>query len=77
MLVSIQRGILYSVAATGLVDDIWLAEDVDETEHMRWRYITTSDGVFRIFPGIQFVRRDLNSHQRLWYVCLLYKNFVS
>ena len=34
---------------------------------MVWKYIATSDGVLRIYPGIEVVPKDFNPILRPWY----------
>ena len=55
-----------SIAATQEVNKIWLSSLF--TDQMVWKYIATSDGVLRIYPGIEVVPKDFNPILRPWYV---------
>ena len=47
----LKMGIRDTVIATWKVDDLWLRDKTELTQYLVWRYIGTSNGVFRQTPG--------------------------
>ena len=47
----LKRGIRDTVIATWKVNDLWLRDKTELTQYLVWRYLGTSNGVFRQTPG--------------------------
>ena len=47
----LRPGIRDIVIATWKVEDLWLRDKSELTQYLVWRYIGTSNGVFRTAPG--------------------------
>ena len=61
----LKSGIRDTVIATWNVEDLWLRDKTELTQYLVWRYIGTSNGVFRITPGVmEFI--DYDPRQRPW-----------
>ena len=56
-----------TVRATWKVEDLWLREKTDLTQYLVWRYIGTSNGVFRFTPGT-IENKLYDPRQRPWSV---------
>lgn len=69
-----QTGILDTVAATAKAEEVWLQLDSDHGNSIRdyvaWRYIASSYGVMRIYPGTQIDTTGRKANQYPWYVSL-------
>ncbi|KAJ7382927.1 hypothetical protein OS493_031702 [Desmophyllum pertusum] len=59
-----------TVIATWKVEDLWLRDKTDLAQYVVWRYIGTSNGVFRITPGTVEKKR-YDPRQRPWYYTAL------
>ena len=47
----LKTGIRDTVIATWHVEGLWLRDKTELTQYLVWRYIGTSNGVFRVTPG--------------------------
>ena len=54
-----------TVIATWKVEDLWLRDKTELTQYLVWRYIGTSNGVFRTSPG-NIQAKDYDPRQRPW-----------
>ena len=54
-----------TVIATWKVEDLWLRDKTELTQYVVWRYIGTSNGIFRTTPGI-VVDKSFDPRQRSW-----------
>ena len=61
----LKSGIRDTVTATWHVDELWLREKTELTQYLVWRYIGTSNGVFRLTPGSAGDKR-FDPRQRPW-----------
>ena len=57
-----------SVAITLQANSHW--KSFHRNDAIVWRYIATSDGVLRVYPGIKVTPKFINPLQRPWYVYL-------
>ncbi|KAL9960915.1 hypothetical protein ACROYT_G034423 [Oculina patagonica] len=63
-------GIRDTVIATRKVEDIWFREKKDYTKYLVWRYVGTSNGVFRMTPGTSMAK-SFDPRKRPWYLSAL------
>lgn len=49
------------------VNSLWSADLENHKNYILWKYITTSDGTMRIFPGVQITPKALDPTLRHWY----------
>ena len=61
----LKSGIRDTVIATWNVEDLWLRDKTELTQYLVWRYIGTSNGVFRITPGVKHLIH-YDPRQRPW-----------
>jgi len=61
----LKKGIRDTVIATWKVDDLWLRDKTELTQYLVWRYIGTSNGVFRQTPG-SVTEKNYDPRQRPW-----------
>lgn len=61
----LRRDIRDTVIATWKVENLWLRDKTDLTQYLVWRYIGTSNGVFRKTPG-DVVPKTYDPRQRPW-----------
>ena len=61
---SFQPSVLDSLYITRYIDELWIGLD-NHSSHAIWRYIGTTDGVLRIYPGIQ-VPEDYDHRKMTW-----------
>ena len=54
-----------TVIATWKVEDLWLHDKTELTQYLVWRYIGTSNGVFRTSPG-HILAKDYDPRHRPW-----------
>ena len=54
-----------TVIATWKVEDLWLRDKTELTRYLVWRYIGTSNGVFRSTPG-SVQDKGYDPRQRPW-----------
>lgn len=54
-----------TVIATWKVEDLWLRDKTELTQYLVWRYIGTSNGVFRTTPG-GMEPKGYDPRQRPW-----------
>ena len=47
----LKRGVRDTVIATWKAENLWLRKKTELTQYLAWRYIGTSNGVFRKTPG--------------------------
>lgn len=66
----LRPGIRDTVIATWKVEDLWLRDKTELTQYLVWRYIGTSNGVFRILPGTA-AEKGYDHRQRPWYYTAL------
>ncbi|XP_068714497.1 VWFA and cache domain-containing protein 1-like [Montipora foliosa] len=66
----LRPGIRDTVIATWKVEDLWLRDKTELTQYLVWRYIGTSNGVFRISPGT-VSEKGYDHRQRPWYYTAL------
>jgi len=61
----LKTGIRDTVIATWHVEDLWLRDKTELTQYLVWRYIGTSNGVFRVTPGTVH-DKGYDPRQRPW-----------
>ena len=61
----LKSGIRDTVIATWHVEDLWLRGKTELTQYLVWRYIGTSNGVFRLTPG-SVQDKGYDPRQRPW-----------
>jgi len=61
----LKSGIRDTVTATWQVEDLWLRDKTELTQYLVWRYIGTSNGVFRLTPG-SVEDKGYDPRQRPW-----------
>ena len=61
----LKSGIRDTVIATWKVEDLWLRDKTELTQYLVWRYIGTSNGVFRVTPG-GVEQNGYDPRQRPW-----------
>jgi len=66
----LKSGIRDAVTATWHVQDLWLRDKTELTQYLVWRYIGTSNGVFRLTPG-SVEDKGYDPRQRPWYYTAL------
>ncbi|XP_015763441.1 PREDICTED: VWFA and cache domain-containing protein 1-like isoform X1 [Acropora digitifera] len=66
----LRPGIRDTVIATWKVEDLWLRDKSELTQYLVWRYIGTSNGVFRIAPGTASAK-GYDHRKRPWYYTAL------
>ncbi|KAL9960898.1 hypothetical protein ACROYT_G034406 [Oculina patagonica] len=59
-----------TVIATWKLEDLWLRDKTELTQYVVWRYIGTSNGVFRSTPG-GVETKSFDPRQRPWYYTAL------
>ena len=72
----VRRGIRNTAIATWKLEDNWLRVKTNLTQYLVWRYIGTSNGVFRITPG-HTLAKSYDPRKRPWYVVLFYITLFS
>ena len=70
-----KRGVLESVAATAKAEEVWLQSTGDygndshsNHDYVVWRYIASSVGIIRIYPGTQLDTTGLKASHQPWSV---------
>ena len=66
-----QRDVLKTVAATAKAEEVWLQLDGDRDgnnihDYVAWRYIASSFGVMRIYPGTQVDTKGQRVNRYPW-----------
>ena len=61
----LKMGIRDTVIATWKVEDLWLRDKTELTQYLVWRYVGTSNGVFRTTPG-GIEEKSYDPRQRPW-----------
>ena len=60
---------LESVAATARAEEVWMEADALDnhtSDYVAWRYIATSGGVIRIYPGTQLDTTGKRANRYPW-----------
>ena len=58
-------GIRDTVIASSTVENIWFREKADYTKYLSWRHFASSNGVFRITPGV-LINKSYDPTKRPW-----------
>ncbi|XP_074609260.1 VWFA and cache domain-containing protein 1-like isoform X3 [Acropora palmata] len=66
----LKRGIRDTVIATWKVENLWLRVKPELTQYLAWRFIGTSNGVFRKTPG-SVLPNNYDPRERPWYYTAL------
>jgi len=61
----LKRGIRDTVIATWKVENLWLRVKPELTQYLAWRFIGTSNGVFRKTPG-GVIPNNYDPRERPW-----------